>query len=197
MIKINLSVAQKQVDMSNVGGFDFTKLKIKALLIVIVLIYVPDFIIYPMWEDNINVKNQEVQQMQGQLQKLKRKVSQSAQLEKQIRELKAQEENLKQKLTAVKQAISLKRNPANLLLYVAKNIPDDLWLKDLTIEGQTMVVKGEALSYTSVGNFVNNLRSSIFINDASIKSTTSNVRDSDKRRIESFEIHFTIGRFES
>jgi len=59
-----------------------------------------------------------------------------------------------------------------------------------------MTVKGEALSYTSVGNFVNNLRSSVFIKDANIKSTTSNVRETDKRRIESFEISFAIARFE-
>ena len=59
-----------------------------------------------------------------------------------------------------------------------------------------MTIKGEALSYNSVGNFVNNLRSSVFIKDASIKSTTSKVRESDKRRVESFEIHFGIARFE-
>jgi hypothetical protein len=52
------------------------------------------------------------------------------------------------------------------------------------------------LSYTSVGNFVNNLRSSVFIREANIKSTTSNVRESDKRRIESFEISFAVARFE-
>lgn len=196
MIKINLSVAQKQVDISNLGGFDFTKIKIKAVILAIIIMYAPDFILVPMWEDEINVKNQELTALQGELSSLKRKVSQSATLEKQIRELKAQEENLGKKLTAVKEAISQKRNPANLLLYVAKNIPEDLWLLDLSIDNQTMVVKGEALSYTSVGNFVNSLRSSVFIRDANIKNTTSTVRESDKRRIESFEINFAIARFE-
>jgi Tfp pilus assembly protein PilN len=127
---------------------------------------------------------------------LKRKVSQSSTLEKQIRELKAQEENLGKKLTAVKQAISQKRNPANLLLYVSKNMPDDLWIKELVIDGETMLIKGDALTYNSVGNFVNNLRSSIFIKDSSIKGTTSAVRASDKRRIESFEISFVLARLE-
>jgi Tfp pilus assembly protein PilN len=196
MIKINLSAAKKQVDISNVGGFDFTKLKIKAIFLVIALIYIPDFVFLPMWESEFLAKQGELDQLQSQVNSLKRKVSQSANMERQIRELKVQEENLGKKLTAVKQAISLKRNPASLLLYIAKNMPEDLWIKELALDNETMIVKGEALSYTSVGNFVNNLRSSIFIKDASIKGTTSTVRESDKRRIESFEIHFAVARFE-
>ena len=196
MIKINLNSAKKQVDISNIGGFDFTKIKIKALLLVIVLIYVPDFALLPMWETDLNSKQAELDQLQNQLNSLKQKVAQSANLERQIQELNAQEKTLGEKLTAVKEAISQKRNPASLLLYIAKNIPEDLWIKELSLENETMIVKGEALSYTSVGNFVNNLRSSIFIRDASIKGTTSTVRESDKRRIESFEIHFAVARFE-
>jgi len=196
MIKINLSAAQKQVDISNLGGFDFTKLKIKAVLLACVLIYLPDIFLVSVWEDEFNNKNQELATLQSKSMSLKRKVSQSSTLEKQIRELKAQEENLGKKLTAVKQAISQKRNPANLLLYVSKNMPDDLWIKELVIDGETMLIKGDALSYNSVGNFVNNLRSSIFIKDSSIKGTTSAVRASDKRRIESFEISFVLARLE-
>jgi Tfp pilus assembly protein PilN len=196
MIKINLSAAQKQVDISNLGGFDFTKLKFKAVILACIVIYLPDFLIYPMWEDDFAMRSQELTTLQAQSNSLKRKVSQSSVLEKQIRELKIQEENLGKKLTAVKQAISQKRNPANLLLYISKNMPEDLWIKELTIIDESMTVKGEALSYTSVGNFVNNLRSSVFIKDANIKSTTSNVRETDKRRVESFEISFAIARFE-
>jgi Tfp pilus assembly protein PilN len=196
MIKINLSAAQKQVDISNLGGFDFTKLKIKAVLLACILIYVPDFLIAPSWEDDYNNRSQELSTLQSKSMSLKRKVSQSSTFEKQIRELKAQEENLGKKLTAVKQAISQKRNPANLLLYLSKNMPQDLWIKELVIDGETMLIKGDALSYNSVGNFVNNLRSSIFIKDSSIKGTTSAVRPSDKRRIESFEIVFVLARLE-
>ena len=196
MIKINLSAAQKQVDISNLAGFDFTKLKIKAVLLACILIYLPDFFIAPVWDEDFNTRSQELAALQTKSTSLKRKVSQSSTYEKQIRELEAQEKNLGQKLTAVKQAISQKRNPANLLLFVSKNMPDDLWIKELVIDGETMQIKGDALSYNSVGNFVNNLRSSIFIRDSSIKGTTSNVRASDKRRIESFEISFVLARLE-
>lgn len=196
MIKINLSNAKKQVDISNIGGFDFTKLKIKALLLVIGIIYVPDFVLVPMWEEERETINQELNAKQGKLSGLKRQVAQSLDMHKQIRELKAQEENLGKKLTAVKQAISEKRNPASILLYIAKNIPPELWIKELDIDQEQMTIKGEALDYTSIGNFVNSLRSSVFIRDANIAGTSSAVRESDKRRIESFEVKFSIARFD-
>lgn len=196
MIKINLSNAKKQVDISNIGGFDFTQLKIKAVLLVIALIYIPDFVLVPMWEEERNEVNQVVEAKQNELSSLKRKVSQSQDLEKQIRELKAQEEGLEKKLAAVKQAISEKRNPAPILLYIAKNIPNELWIKELDINQEEMIVKGEALDYVSIGNFVNALKSSVFIRDASITSTSSAVRESDKRRIETFEVKFGIARFD-
>lgn len=196
MIKINLTNTQKQVDLSNVGGFDFTKLKIKAVLLVIALIYIPDFVLVPIWEEERNAATQEVEDKRSQLASLQRKVNQSRDLEKQINELKIQEENLGKKLTAVKQAISEKRNPSPLLLYIAKNVPEQLWIKELIINKEEMTIKGEALDYTSIGNFVNSLRASVFIKEANIAETSSKVRDTDKRRIESFEVKFFIARFD-
>lgn len=196
MIKINLSTTKKSVDLTNLGGFDFSKMKIKLVIIAIVLIYIPDFVLVDMWEADRTTAQQEISTKQAQLSSLKRKVGQSQSLEKQIRELKAQEENLGKKLTAVKQAISEKRNPGNILLYLAKNTPADLWLKELTIKDNTMKIRGEAFDYTSIGTLVNSMRSSVFIKDSSISSTTSKVRESDKRRVESFEVSFTVGGFD-
>ncbi len=196
MIKINLSNTKKQVDISNIGGFDFTKMKIKAVLLVVVLVYLPDFTIVPMWEKETEDTNQIIQTKQIELSRLKKKVTESQDMEKQILELKAQEENLGKKLTAVKQAISEKKNPAPLLLYIAKNVPEELWINSLTLEDDKLSIKGEAYDYTSIGNFMNNLKSSVFIREANITSTSSVVRPSDKRRLETFEVNFVIARFD-
>jgi Tfp pilus assembly protein PilN len=196
MIKINLSTARKQMDMSNVAGFDFTKIKVKAVALALVILYLPDYVLIPMWEDEIATLNENISAKRQELGGLKSKISKTAALEKQIRELKAQEENLGQKLLAVKQAISEKRNPSGLLLYIAKNIPKELWLKELNVENNEMLIKGEALDYSSVGSFINNLKSSVFIKEANIVSTNSAVRPSDNKRIENFEVKFIIGKFE-
>ncbi len=196
MIKINLSNAKKQVDISNIGGFDFTKLKIKALLLVIFLIYIPDFVLMPMWESMEEEKQKELEQKRNEIGILKRRVSEAKNYENQIKELKAQEEALEKKLVAVKEAISFKKNPSALLLYIAKNTPPDMWIKELTIENDSMNIKGEALDYTSIGTFVQSLRASVFIRDANVGQQSQYVREPDKTRIEVFDIRFGIGRFD-
>lgn len=196
MIKINLSSQKKQVDISNIGGFDFTKLKIKAVLLVIALLYVPDFVIVPIWTAAEEEKAAELSQKQMTVAGLKRKVNEAKNYENQIKELKLQEEALEKKLLAVKEAISFKKNPSALLLYIAKNTPPDMWIKDLSIENDVLTIKGEALDYTSIGNFVQSLRSSVFIRDASVGQQSQYVREPDKTRIEVFDVRFGIARFD-
>ncbi len=196
MIKINLSHNKKTAALSGLGGIDFTQLKYKPLLLIIGLIYLPDFVLIPQWTEEREALSTDVNSKQTKLNSLKRRISQSKDDEKKILGLQVQEESLKKKLIAVKQAISERRNPYALLLYLAKNMPSELWIKELTVNQNEMLIKGEALNYASIGNFVNSLRSSVFISDANLTSTTSAVRDSDKRRIESFEVKFGIARFD-
>jgi len=195
MIKINLSTNKKQLDLSNLGGLDFTKIKIGAVGIALVILYLPDFVLIPMWQEETEQINSKMSEKRRELSVLKGKISQVASLEKQIRDLKNQEENLGQKLVAVKQAISEKRNPSELLLYIAKNIPKELWIKELVLENNEMVIKGESLDYSNIGNFINSLKTSVFITDANIISTNSESRDNDRLRIETFEVKLIIGKF--
>ena len=196
MIKVNLSAAPKQLDISNVGGFDFSGVKPILVMVAIAAVYAPDWTLYPMWEESISARQGELRVEEGKLAQLRRSMAELDKEAKQINELKIQEENLGKKLTAVKSAVSEKKNPSNILLYIAKNIPPELHIKELFIEKETMIISGEALNYTSVGNFVTTLRSSIFIKDANIISSTASTRPSDKRRIEAFEVKFVIARYE-
>lgn len=196
MIKINLSIKEGSVDISDFGGLDLTKVKIKALIVVILLWYVPDFLVYPAWEQEIQEKNDQIAQLRSKLNGLKAEVTKARDYEKQIQDLKVQEQALGQKLVAVKEAISVKKNPASLLLYVAKNTPQNLWISDLTLENDTLNIKGEALDYSSIGEFVSNLRSSVFVKEANIISTVSEARPEDKLRVEKFEVKFSIGRYD-
>lgn len=193
MIKINLANTQKQMDMSNVGGFDFTKIKIKAVGIAIVILYAPDFFLLPMWEQERVDKQQEVTVINSELTSLKRKITQAAELEKQIQDLKEQERILTEKLTVVKQILSEKRNPSNLLIYLAKNIPKDVWITDLTFANDELKLNGESMDYSSIGKFLESVKSSVFIKEASVTKSESVVRD-DKMRVERFEINFKIAR---
>lgn len=196
MIRINLAHTKGQVDLANVGGLDLSKIKIKAVIISIVLLYVPDFTIIPIWQTERDNIQAEISQKDAVYSNLRKQVEEGKTYERQIKELQAQEENLGQKLVAVKEAISEKKNPAALLLYIARNTPDDLWFTELRMKDNELIIKGEALNYPSVGEFVSNISSSIFIGSSNIIRTASRVREEDKKRVEEFEVKFIISRFE-
>lgn len=196
MIRINLAHSKGQVDLANVGGLDLSKIKIKAVIIAIILLYVPDMTLIPMWQTEREELQAQINQKNAVYSDLRKKVDEGKTYEQQIKELQAQEENLGQKLVAVKEAISEKKNPAALLLYIARNTPDDLWFTELTMKDNELIIKGEALNYPSVGEFVSNISASVFIGGSNIIRTASKVRDDDKKRVEEFEIKFIISRFE-
>lgn len=196
MIRINLAHSKGQVDLANVGGLDLSKIKIKAVIIAIILLYVPDMTLIPMWQTEREELQAQINQKNAVYSDLRKKVDEGKTYEQQIKELQAQEENLGQKLVAVKEAISEKKNPAALLLYIARNTPDDLWFTELTMKDNELIIKGEALNYPSVGEFVSNISASVFIGSSNIIRTASKVKDDDKKRVEEFEVKFIISRFE-
>ena len=196
MIRINLSASKKGKALAGLSGLDFSAIKIKAVGIAIVLLYLPDFTLIPMLASEKDNLQQVITTKSTELSRLSRKIEEAKVYEQQIKELQAQEENLSQKLVAVKNAISEKKNPASLLLYIAKHTPDDLWITSISIKGAEMTIKGEALSYPAVGNFVSSISDSVFIAGSNIVRTSNKLREADKARIEEFEVKFIIGRFD-
>jgi Tfp pilus assembly protein PilN len=194
MIKINLTTAQKQLDMTNVGGFDFTKIKLKAVGIAILILYAPDFVLLPMWEQERTDKQGEVTSITMELNSLKRKITEANELEKQIQDLKEQERILTEKLTVVKQILNDKKNPSDLLHYISKNIPKDVWLTEMIFANDELKLFGESLDYASIGKFLESVKSSVFVREASVTKSESVVREIDKKRVEKFEINFKIAR---
>jgi type IV pilus assembly protein PilN len=73
---------------------------------------------------------------------------------------KAKKELLQRKIALVSQ---LKRNqsgPVHLLDEISKQLPDFLWLDNMTESAWTVQIQGKATTYNAVSNFYNNLTSS-------------------------------------
>lgn len=192
MIKINLSVAQNQLDIANFGGIDLTKIKYKAVALAILFLYVPDFTLVPYFETERTQAQEQLTTKQNELSDIKRKVGDMNQLEKQIQDLKEQERILSEKLVVVKQILSEKKNPSGLLVYIARNIPDQVWISELSTRNDEMKIIGESLDYANIGKFLESVKNSVFVKEASVTKSESIVREPDKRRVEKFEINFKI-----
>lgn len=197
MIEINLIVGKKPFKMPTLLGIDLAILNLKMIGLAILISFVPGMFLEGGREEEINVANDEVTQLRQQAQKLERKVDDNKGIQDQVDALNRQEKKLAERLGVVKEIIKLKKNPMNIMLYVAKNIPEDVWMMELNLSGNTISIKGQALNYKSIGMFIENLKNSVFFNkDLMMKSSQTIERPESGSRVEQFEIAGTIARFD-
>ncbi|KKQ78894.1 MAG: hypothetical protein UT01_C0057G0007 [Candidatus Daviesbacteria bacterium GW2011_GWA1_38_7] len=105
---------------------------------------------------------------------------------------------LKERSTQVEQIIKQRTNPNKILERVARNIPEDMWLTELFVDGDRKVsIHGMSTSYKSIGNFIILLNESLFFGKSLTLSDSKTEEDKDEgagKRIEVFTIQ---GRVES
>jgi len=78
-------------------------------------------------------------------------------------EYKAQKELLAQKIDLISELKKRQEVPAHILDQVSKNLPEFLWLDQLTADDSKISITGKATTYNAVTNFYNNLsRSGLF-----------------------------------
>lgn len=197
MISINLTTQKKAVDITNVGGLDLSKINVKFVLIAIVISYVPDFVILPTLEAERTEAQERVDQLTEENNKKRKQVNSLKGFDKQIQQLKRREQQLVEKLELVKTIISKKKNPWNVLVYVAKNIPPEIWLTDIIYEDDKIIFKGLSMDYTNQGVFLENLKRSVFFADNILynKIDTATMAP-ELKKMAPFEITANIVRYE-
>ena len=198
MIEINLSTLKKPLDLANVGGFDLSKLNVKLVVLAIVFLYIPDFFLVDSLEESRLAADQELQSMVLQKNKLTKRVNALKEFDKQVQQLKRREQQLTEKLDVVKSILTTKRNPWNILVYIAKNIPPEIWLTQIEFEEDELTFKGLSQDYANQGIFLDNLKKSIFFEKSITysKIPSSGSTDDAEKSMAPFEIKARITRFE-
>jgi Tfp pilus assembly protein PilN len=195
MISVNLSTLKKPLDLANVGGLDLSKINVKLVLASILFLYIPDFFLVSNFEEERTNAQNELDQLITEKTKLNRRVNSLKEFNKQIQDLVGKEKALSQKLEVVKNIITQKKNPWNVLVYVAKNIPPEIWLTEIEFKDDLVSFKGLSLDYANQGVFLDNLKKSVFF-DKNITYTKSAAPGADSKALAPFEIKARIVRFE-
>ncbi len=197
MIEINLSTLKKPLDLANVGGFDLSKLNVKLVVLAIILLYIPDFFIIDSLEKSKIAADAELQELIQTKNKLTKRVNALKEFDKQVQQLKRRERQLTEKLEVVKSILTTKRNPWNILVYVARNIPPEIWLTEIAFQGEELIFKGLSLDYANQGIFLDSLKKSVFFDKNITYSKVPPTGTSEtQKNLAPFEIKARIARFE-
>ena len=196
MIKINLSPQKKKFRLPVVLGIDLGLLNIKLILVALLLIMAPPFFFQNKWEEEAKLMDNEILSLKETSRKLSQKIKQVGVLQEKVDAFNNQERKLNKRLAVVKKLIKMRKNPVNILLYLTKNTPDDLWLKKVEIDNDQFRLEGNSLTYTSIGKFLEGLKSSIFFGDSLNLEKSETVKDeySGKRK-EYFSVSGKVERY--
>ena len=196
MIEINLNPNKKGNDLSQSLGIDFSLLNVKMLLLAIVLVYLPDFTVLEMWEEEYNTLNSQITTLRSEERKLKSKEAELTSFEEMVKALKAQETKLAAKLEVVKNILLAQHNPFQVIKYISGNIPESVWVKEIDINDTQLKIIGESLDWKSIGAFIENLKASIFLDKNIYYNQVKATGTKADRTTEEFVILARIVRFE-
>jgi type IV pilus assembly protein PilN len=96
---------------------------------------------------------------------------------------------LKHKIDVIEQLKANQYGPVRIMDEVSKALPDLVWLTNLTLAGNLLTVRGQALNENAVANFISNLGASPFFAEPTLGIMTQ-----DDRGVFSFDLTCTFTR---
>ncbi|MBT3234942.1 MAG: PilN domain-containing protein [Bdellovibrionales bacterium] len=204
MIEINLLPKRRQLRLPTIMGLDLKALNIKWLLLTLLILYLPGFIYQPIWQNHIDDVSQELAKIKKKAGKLNRELGSHAMLKKQLDEFNAQVKKLQRREKLVAEVLKEKVNPYRPLLFLVKNIPDDMWWDFVALTEDRVSIKGGSLSYKSIGDFILNANDSIYFGGSFVLKDSKTQQEQKKgkkskpsrRRIERYTLSAKIKRYE-
>ena len=205
MIKINLIEQKRAVNVTNIGGIDLTKVSVIGWVAAAAIYFIGPSYFDSEWKQLRSIEEDKIKERKATLKQLNKKVRENQVLKEKLDAFNRREQLLKEREAQVEEIIKRRTNPMKLLLHLARNIPEDLWVDIIHIDGNQIKIEGESISYKSIGKFLNAANNSIYFNrqlkiaGVSTKQSKKKGKDSaayKKVRTEAFKIDGKIARFE-
>ena len=200
MIEINLIEQKQKMQLPILpGGIDLNYLNIKGLLLAWgVSLMLSAGLIGNRFENQIKAEQDKLNELTKILKDLQKKSRNKKKIEDAINKYVTQEVTLMARLEVVQKVIAQKKNPWKILHYTSLNIPEDVWLNELTLDDNQFTVKGEAKNYPAIGLFIDNLEKSVFFEagQPTLRDSVTIVNKEYDQRTESFVLSGKIKRFD-
>jgi len=201
MIELNL-VEVKASQLAGFGPlFEIAKaVNWIAMGIAAAIYFGGDIYLHDQWDKEKQGKEEEIANITQQINKFKKEIRKNRDLKEMKEAFEKQAETLKSRSSQIDEILQLKINPQRILERIAHDIPDTVWISSIELNpNKTATIRGEAMDYKSIGDFMAKLNESKFFN-RSLKlkdSSTIEISVNDlKHRVEKFTIDGSISTYE-
>lgn len=199
MIKINLLEKKKISNAPIVLGIDLGKVNLKLVGLSIVMLYVPDLFVYPMFDAETQKVQEQIAEAQKKLDAVNLELKGSEALQAELNAYNEQIEKLKQRTSQIEQILKIRTNPKKLLEKLARSTPEDLWFEALSISGEkALQIKGASTSYKSIGSFIVTAKESPFFSELTLSDskTREDNQQGKVERVEEFVIDGKVSTYD-
>ncbi|MEI8346377.1 MAG: PilN domain-containing protein [Pseudomonadota bacterium] len=200
MIEINLIAQRKTKGANLLSGLNLSTVKWKFVLIFTVLWLGGQWYLEDEWNKAKNILQTEQRSIDTESKNLDKEIVKNKDVKEMLTLFAEQEKKLKARADLVNEILRTKINPEKVLERLARDIPEDVWINEITVNPDKGVsITGQALTYKDIGDFIVRANESKYFNKSlSLKSSSTeelNVKSS-KRRVEKFTIAGTVSSFE-
>lgn len=149
------------------------------------------------WEDELKGLDAQVAGLNAEKTEIQRKLKELDKLNLRVQDLKKQETDLVERLKIVEKVVASRINPMKVMLYIAENIPPNVWIDQMSIENNRMKINGYAKSFKNIGEFISNLKQSVFFGQkVNLENYVTKELNRQGVRVEEFYVTADIERYE-
>jgi type IV pilus assembly protein PilN len=178
MIKVNLLVEARAEKVAKQPMIALGAQNLNNYIIIALILVAGAAIGFRYWKLNGQLKavNDEIAVNQKEYERLKPIIEQ-------VDAFKKRNEELKRKIGVIEGLKANQRGPVRIMDEVSKALPDLTWLTTLSMSGNQISLRGQALNENAVANFISNLTASPFFAEPSLR-----IMSQDAQGVFSFEL---------
>lgn len=193
LIEINLKRTKKALQLPSFLGVELSIINFKALFIALLIhFFLPPFFIDYI-KQSVSKASENLQTLTNEQSKLSSESKNVLAIKAEVDSYKEKEKLLEKKLQYVKEIIKLRKNPYPIMLYISKNIPEDMWITLISIENDELEIEGFSKSFSSIGVFLDKLNDSVYFKTRPIlEQNQTKIEANNEKRMEYFKIKASI-----
>ena len=139
-------------------------------------------------EEDLKRVGKQIESVEKEKGKLESELAKIKGFEPMKKQLEDDEKAIRLKLEVVNKLLDNRNAPARMLMQIAQAIPEEIWLTHVTVNKDTVNLRGATPGYSQVSDFINALNTSGQLGEIALSGIEESKGDKKEQQIQTFEL---------
>lgn len=103
------------------------------------------------------IQRGKIVEIDGRIERAQREVDELAEIIRKVEDFKTKKADLENKIAVIQDLKRKQKGPVQVMDRISRALPDLLWLDTMTMDGQHVTLRGQALNTAAIASFIGNL----------------------------------------